>query len=427
MSRRRALPLSVLLVLLVGLLAAPAQAASAPASPAAAGKGYSYYTFAGGSMVRALGTTISSDLTAQSVVSGTKLPNGDRSTTARVRVKKLVDLGAIHTQTKVRPKKRGKAVRIDTRAKTADVSLLGGLIRAKAVKTTNVTQGTPRGLKASSRTKFVDIKIAGVHLPVNIPENYRVQIPGVATVVLNASQTAQRNGVVTSQGYALGVSLLKRRGQAKAGTSIILNPTYTVMSVPVPNQHPALGGHAYGTQAKVKVTDAVRGEIGRTAQATTPPNGSGGRVLKNRTVNVDIPGVLDAGVVSSTSKSISKRHRARIVNTNRIAGLNLFNGLIKADAIVARAQSRLKGKRFRHKESLRFVNLVVAGQKIPVRVGKNTRIRVAGLGVVTLNKQTSKDYSNQVQAIHVKLLKPHSGLEAGAVIKVGVAATWIWA
>ncbi|QIX27497.1 hypothetical protein ncot_13420 [Nocardioides sp. JQ2195] len=421
MSPRRMFSVPVLLLMVIGLFAAPSQAEA----PANASRGYAYYSAAGGTMVRALGTTISSDLTAQSTIAGQDLPSAKRSAVAAVDVDNLVDVGAVHTKTRAE-KAGAKGIKLISTARTANVSLLNGLIRAEAVVTKNVTKGTPRGLKATSRTRFVDLRISGVRLPVDIPKNFRVQIPGVAAVVLNSSVTGQKDGVVSSQGYAIGVWLLKDRGPAPLGSSIILNPTMSALSVPVPGDAPAVGGDAYGTSALIKATSKVRGEVGRTGEVATPPISTGGRTNQNRTADVDIPGILHVGAISSTTTSTSSAHRGEVTNTNRIAGLNVLNGLIRADAIFVKAHSKLRGERYRKDEKMTFVNLVIAGQRIPIDVGRNTTIKVGNVANVVVNQRARTPNGNKIRGLFVKLLQPRSGLEAGARIEIAVASTRIW-
>lgn len=425
---RRKFPVLVLLLMLAGLFTAPTATATAPSpgpAPAAKATGHSYLSFTGGSMVRALGTTISSDMTAQSTISGTKLPNRMASRTASVKVRKLVNVGAIHTSTEAERLGK-KRIRITSKARTANVSLLNGLITAKAVETKNVTRGAPRDLNARTNTKFVDIKIAGIKLPVDIPKNFRVVIPGVAAVVLNASQTSQKNGIVINQGYALGIWLLKSRGKLPIGTQVMLNPTYTIMGMPVPPSRPALGGYAYGTNAQLNVTDAVEGEIGRTGQATTPPNGTNGRKEYNRTADVEIPGILHVGAISSFTRSRSAKKRGYVNNVNKIAGVDVLDGLITADALRVRAKVRLRNGKFRRKEGMTFVNLKIAGQEIPVDVSKNTKINIAGVAKVWINQRKRTATGTRIRGIYVKLLEPRAGLKAGARIEVAVASAYMW-
>ncbi|WP_235735462.1 choice-of-anchor P family protein [Nocardioides alcanivorans] len=424
---RRPLPLLALLALVAALLQAPVgQTGALPSASAAKAEPWAYLSYAGGTMVRALGTTISSDLTSQSTISGTKLPNKMTSSVAEVKVapNKLVHVSAVKTRTQAKKLKKG--AKLVTRSRTGKVKLLGGLIQADAVVTKNVTKGTPKGLAAHSDTRFVNLRIAGAQLPIDLPENFRIVIPGVAMVEANVSQVAQKHGVATNTGYALAVWLLSDRGPAPIGSRIILNPTYSLMSVPVPNDNPALGGFAFGTDVNVVVTDAVKGQVGRTAQATTPPNGTGGRKDWNRTAEVNVPGVVRVGAVESFTSGKARKGYGRIVNQNRIAGVDLFNGLITADAIKVRAKSTYRSGKFKPKEKLTFVNLTIAGRKIPVNIGKNTTINVAGLGRVVLNQRIRKDGSNKIRGLYVKVLEPGNGVEVGATIELAVAATWVW-
>src|SRR5690606_20186483 len=106
---RRPLPFLALLALVAALLQAPAQPGPLPRASAAKAEPWAYLSYAGGTMVRALGTTISSDLTSQSTISGTKVPHKMTSSTATVEVapKRLVDVSAIKTSTKAKRHKRG--------------------------------------------------------------------------------------------------------------------------------------------------------------------------------------------------------------------------------------------------------------------------------------------------------------------------------
>lgn len=426
MSTRRWLPVLSIAALVLALLQPPAVAAPAAKAPKKS-EVYSYLSYAGGTMVRALGTTISSDLTSQSAISGAKLPNRMSSKTAKVKVapKYLVDVGAVETST--RAKKAKKGTKLVSRARTAKVDLLGGLVRADAVVTKNVTKGTPKGLQAQSTTRFVNLRIAGAELPVDLPENFRLVIPGIAMVEANVNQVGQKNGVVTSTGYALAIWLLSDRGPAPLGSRIVLNPTYSLMSVPVPDDKPTLGGFAFGTNVDVVVTDAIRGQVGRTAQAVTPPNGTGGRKERNRTAEVNIPGVVRVGAVESWTKARSRKNAGRVVNQNQVAGIDLFNGLVTADAVKVRATSRLrKNGKLERNEKMTFVNLRIAGAEIPVDVGPNTTIDVAGLGKVVLNQRIREPGQNKIRGLYVKVLEPGNGVEVGATIELAVAATSIW-
>ena len=391
---------------------------------AAADPSFNYFAYAGGTVIRAVGTTISSDLTAQSSIKGTIVPRSASNQVASVKASGLANVGAVQTSTKSE-RIDGGAVKITSRAKTLGVNLLDGAITADAVETTNTTIGTPAGdLTGSSETKYVNLKIVGVNLPVNIPENYKVTIPGVATVVLNADIVTTQDGTVFSQGYGLGIWLLKSAGGAPVGSTIVLNPTYAAMAAPVPVNQPQTGGYAYGTQVLVNAGPSISGQVGKTANIGTPPSGTGGKTSTNTTATAKVNGVLTAGAITSTTTATVSPTTAEVTNTNEIAGVNLFNGVITADAIKVTAHSKRDGTLTRDMK-LEFVNLKVAGNSIPVNVAPNTTINVAGLGKVVINDQVMTSNANRVRGIYVKVLEPNGGLKAGAEVEVAVAASWI--
>ncbi|MEO6470428.1 MAG: choice-of-anchor P family protein [Aeromicrobium sp.] len=391
----------------------------------AADPSFNYFAYAGGTVIRAAGTTISSDLTAQSSISGTVVPRSASNQVASVNVAKLANVGAVETSTKSE-RLVGGAVRLTSHAKTLGVNLLDGAIKADAVETTNITTGTPAGgLTAVSTTKYVNLKIIGVNLPVNIPENYKVSIPGVATIVLNANIVTTQDGVIFSQGYGLGIWLLQSAGGAPVGSTIVLNPTYAAMAPPVPVNQAQVGGYAYGTHVLVNAGPDISGQVGKTANVSTAPGGSGGKTSTNTTATAKVNGVLTAGTITSTTTSTVTTSSAEVTNTDEVAGVNLFNGVITADVIKTTAHSKRVGTTLTRDTKLSFVNLRVAGKLIPVDVGPNTTINVAGLGKVVINEQATTSNANRVRGIYIKLLEPNGGLQAGAEVEVSVAASWI--
>src|SRR4051794_30519255 len=90
MSKRfLAVPVA-LAALVVSLIAPPASAGTLS---------YNYFAYSGGSIIRAAGTTISSDLTAQSSISGTAVPNSSSNKVASAKVDGLLSLGGVTTKT----------------------------------------------------------------------------------------------------------------------------------------------------------------------------------------------------------------------------------------------------------------------------------------------------------------------------------------
>lgn len=419
MFRRTSIAATTLATLAVSLMGLPA---------ANGGTGtYQYAAYSGGTLIRAVGTTISSDLTAQSSIQGNFVPNSQSNQVAAVHVSTIANVGAVETTTTALAH-GADGVQIHSHAKTAGVNLLDGLIKADAVETDTYTTGIPgQSLTSEAVTKYVNLRIVGVDLPVNIPKNYKVSIPGVVTIVINASYSQDLGGgVLTHTGYGLGLWLLNPYQGAPTGSTIILNPTFAGMAPPVPVEQPTVGGYAYGTQVLLSVGSDVKGQVGKTATVGVPPGSSGGKTSTNTTATVKVPGVLDLPAVTSTTTSFAEPGFAEVETANETAGkIDLFNGLITADALKVVSMSKKENGVLTRSMTMTFVNLYVAGIKIPLNVAPNTTINVAGLGKVVINDQIKTFNANRIRGIYIKLLEPRGGLETGAEVEVAVAASWI--
>jgi hypothetical protein len=417
MFRRTSIAATTLATLAVSLMGLPANGGTGT---------FQYAAYSGGTLVRALGTTISSDLTSQSSISGNQVPASATNRVLDVHAADLANTGVVETSVKAEAFGTD-GVKITSHAQTARVNLLGGLITADAVETTTVTSGTlGQPLTSEAVTKYVNLKIVGVTLPVNIPKNYKVSIPGVVTIVINASYSQQLDGgILTHTGYGLGLWLLNPYQGAPTGSTVILNPTFAGMSPPVPVDQPTVGGYAYGTQVLASVGSDIKGQVGKTATVGVPPGSSGGKTATNTTATVNVPGVINLGTVTSTSTSYAEPGFAEVTTTNETAGLNLFNGTITADALKVVSTSKKQNGVLTRSMKLTFVNLKVAGQPIDINVAPNTTINVAGLGKVVINDQLKTINANRIRGIYIKLLEPNGGLETGAEVEVAVAASWI--
>lgn len=401
-----------------------------PATPAqAAPVAWNFYGSTGGTLFRVFDGTVQSDLTAQSAVFGGGRSTSSKNSTAGVEVGDLAKVGVVETTTSANVNSlTGTTLR--SWARTEGVSLLGGLITADAVETTITTTGRPDGsVGHTAATKLVNIKIVGVDLPVNIPRNYQVTIPGIATVTLNFALHGNVEEVTGTVGWAIGVQLLKARAGYPSRATVMVNPVNQYLSEANPANTASLAGNAYGTRVRAESGDGVKIVSDPTAQVATPTGSSGGRTLNNSVLSTRVPGLLTTGVVSSATTSTNDAFgNAEVVNTNQTAGLNLLGGLIKADAIKVTASNRLLDRVWTHAEEFKLVNLVIAGRKIPVDVSPNTSVDVADLGEVTINYQESRyhgSYNTKVAGLRIVLDTARAGLPVGAVVEVAVATTAI--
>ena len=411
-------------VVLATVAMAIAMLSGLPGSAVANARAYNYAANAGGSTAQVLGSVVASDLTAQSSVAGWKLPNSSSNALASAKVASLASIKAV--QTSAVADRAGDGVKITSTARTAGLSLLNGLVTADVVRTVNTTTGSATGaLAGSSQTDFVNLKVAGLPLLLRLAQNTTISIPGVATLSFNGSTSTQHDGIIESTGYGLKITLLQAGGGLPAGATVVLNPTYVALSPAGPVDQPTLGGYAYGSQVLVNVGPQISAQVGRTASVGTPPGGTGGKTVSNSTLRVNVPGVVAARVISSTTNATTRAGFGEVTNTNETAGLDLFDGLITADVIKVSAHSKRVGGVLTRDAHSDLINLKIAGASIPVGVPANTAIDVAGIGTVVINQQVQTTNGNLIRGIYIKLLEPRAGLKVGAEIEVAAAATLI--
>jgi len=397
---------------------------------------WSYAASTGATYVKVLDGVVQSDLTAQSGVTGGAKSSSSKNSTAAVNILNLAELGAVETKTDavVQEVFGQPQTTLKSWARTGHVSLLGGLITADALETTVTTTGRADGNGSyTANSRLANIKIAGVKLPLNIPKNYAVTIPGVASVTLNYTlhgKIEQEEGdLIGTIGWAVGVTLLQPLGGYSAGVTLLVNPVNQYLSEVAPSSGASLAGAAYGTRVQAHVGDEITVVSDPTARVLTPMGGSNGRTLRNSTLRVNVPGVLTTGAVTSTTTSDKDGFgNAQITNTNQVAGVNLLGGLVRANAIKVTASGKLQDGQWTSDMKMELVNLVIAGNKIPIDVAPNTILNVAGLGQVALNLQqtsTNGAYQNAIAAVRITLDTARAGLPIGAVIELGVAYTAI--
>jgi len=417
MSRRPfALLASAATLAAVALAALPAQGAEPdPNTP------YAYYGAAGGTYVRVLGSTVISDPTAASSISGTTYPNQQSNTAASAEVGTLVRAGAVTSSVDVT--KVGTTVTETAKAQTANVSLLNGLIKVNALKTVTHATRTGTVLAGDSDTELVGVAIKGKNIPLDVDNNFGVDIAGIASIILNEKKVEVVGGKITVTGSALKVKLLKAYEGSPIGTTITVNPTTASLS---PSQSTAtpVGGFAYGTYAKVNVGTSIKVISGTSALAATPQGSTFGYDIYNRTAQLNVPLVLQVGAIQSVANSISGASTADVTHSNEIAGVNVLNGLIRADAIKVSARSQKFSPGVRtNTAKAELVNLIIGGKKIALDPAANTTITIPKIVKVVINEQTIDAWSSKVVGLHVTLLSPRSGLTTGAEIYVAVAAS----
>jgi hypothetical protein len=220
------------LVTLVAFALGGAGLVAVPAPAQAADPVYwSYSASTGATYIKVLDGVVQSDLTAQSGVTGgaksQQLQEQHRGRQgAQPRRGRRVET---KTDAVVQKALVGQTTTLKSFARTAHVSLLGGLISADALETNVTTTGRADGSASyTANSRLANIKIAGIKLPLNIPKNYAVTIPGVASVTLNYALHGKydqpEGDLAGTMAWAVGITLLKPLGGYSAGVTLLVNP-----------------------------------------------------------------------------------------------------------------------------------------------------------------------------------------------------------
>ncbi|MCW2784310.1 MAG: hypothetical protein JWP74_827 [Marmoricola sp.] len=386
---------------------------------------WTYSGTSGGTQINALGTTISSGLTAASNLSDTVVPNSHQSGVAGVHVAGLLDVGAVTTGQQAVAD--GDGVKITSGAKIAGINLLNGAIKVDAIDSTSFASANSTGLDGGTSTTFVKLTIGGKAYPVNIPANTHITIPGLADIVLNESHVDKSipGKTIRTIGNAVHITLLKAQGNAPAGAEIKLNPTQALVVPTGKSDALPVGGFAYGTYIGVGVGDQVRVLAQPTGMVSLPSSGTKGTPYTNTIAGVNIPKVAVIGAVSTTVNGKTIPGFADVSTGSEIAKVNLLGGLIKADAIDVTTHVRQDAGENIAEANTNFVHLVIAGKKIPIDVKPNTQIYLFGVGQVYINQQLTQPGYAAVVGLRIILSTAKFGLPAGADIQVSVASSYI--
>ncbi|MET3960204.1 hypothetical protein ABIE44_000138 [Marmoricola sp. OAE513] len=407
------------------LIATVGFAALQPANAAGPQK-YVYQGSSGGSQITALGTTISSGLTASSNLADSVIPAKAGISVAKVDVANLVNLGAITSGQEATAS--GDGVKITSGVKIAGISLLGGVIKADAIESTSFASASSAGLDGGTSTTFVRLTIAGKAYPLNVPANTKITVPGIVEVVINETRVDKSipGKTVRTMGTALHLTLLKGQGGAPTGAEIKLNPTQaTIVPIGSDADASAVGGFAYATFAGIQAGEQVKVLAQPTGIVMIPSNGTNGQEHEVTIAAANIPGVAEIGAITTRVNAKTIPAYSDVSTGSRLAKIKLLGGLITADAVDVTSHVRKAANDNISEAQLNFVHLTVAGKKIPIDVKPNTQIYILGIGQVYINQQLTKPGYSAIVGLRVTLSTKKFGLPIGADIHVGVASSYL--
>jgi hypothetical protein len=400
---------------------AVAAAATLSVASGAGASSYYFVGYAGGSLVRALNNTVTSDLTAASVLSGSSLTTATNKA-AGVNVPNILTAGAVSTSTSAQAVTGG--YKVVSRGETAGVSALNGLITADAIDTTATSSLINGKIAGNVTTTLVGVKIIGINLPVKIPQNYHVTIPNVASVYLNYTQVAGKDQSIMTIGAGILITLLKPQGNNGVGAAASVNLTYAALGPVLPpvTGH-SLHGNAFGTKVTANVGSLLGVQSDPTAPIAVPGLGTAGVTRVSNIAGVALSPTLKIGAVTTTATGTNTNAHWESETTAAVAGVNLLNGLVTADAVKTDAHvNGLPGTTTKVTGSTILVHLKIAGALIPIDTKPNTTIKLLNIGTVIVNQQVSSANAITVRGLYIKLTTAAYGLPAGAVVQVASAS-----
>lgn len=399
-------------------LAPPAAAISQDATGAAAGAlpnvAYSGLSF--GTQVSALSGTISSGKTAPSSVGCTN-DGGKRkrNTVAGVNLPVVGKVGAVNTLAQTTETSTWK--RTNTRAEVAGINLLGGQIKADAIKTNASAYARAGDVRTGANSmSLVNLTVAGKTIPAKVGKNTKVTIPGVAEVTLNKqTRSTNKSDRYTVSTTGISVRILPDNPLGLPTTTKI-DVASARASLDIVDGEELHSGTGFSTRVKA-LGGAVKS--GATAAVSMPCTGG---TKRNNIADVRVPLLVNTGTTSSvaTGATSDTREWSRVIN--RTASPRLLGGLITADALVADttvSKSKSTGQIY-SRDNSSFVGLRVAGRKVAdVDLAPNSTIEIPGIAKVTVHQQLKGSKSLTVTMLRVELLDGLAGLPVGSVIEVG--------
>jgi hypothetical protein len=175
------------------------------------------------------------------------------------------------------------------------------------------------------------------------------------------------------------------------------------------------GQSARATSYAVSVRTATVNQT--TAAATLPDDGT---LAQTQTSDVTIASLVSAQDAFATATGSSDGDQSDAVSSATLGTVNILNGLITADGVVAISTSTSGNS---NTDGCSLGNLVVNGVQVS-DPGPNTRLDLPGVGYVVLNEQIATSGGVTVNMIHVVLQQQVLGgsVKTGDII-VGSASS----
>jgi len=310
------------------------------------------------------------------------------------------------TRTTVRTVRGENEAIVRSTSRVAGLRSLDGLITADAVLSVAKTTATHRRISNSTiGSKFIDLQVDGTPVEANVARNTRMTLPGIGYVVLNRVVQREAPGRKTLQVEGLRVVITESNDYGlPVGSRITVAQARSGFDREQPEA--VINGAAYATAGKFG-TPELTNQAGRSAAVYL-----GCRELDRpvQTNSINRTGVDDVGSTGTGTTSAEGRRTKTggivAITTARTEGLDLLGGLLTADAVHARAQTRREAAySSATADGSGFVNLQVLGMPMPDgTVAPNTRVELPGIGHVILF-QTRTNRSSERVSLAVKMVR----------------------
>jgi len=344
-------------------------------------------------------------------------PLNTTGTAAGVTVLPLVSGGAANTAVS------DNEQQAQAQSSTASISLLAGLITASAINAVSTTTIDNNGnfQLSSAGSNFSNLSVLGQNYNGPVAPNTRINLPLLGYVVLNeqSSNISAENATLTINMVHVYVTVGNLLG-LQVGTQIIVSSASSGMyNVNAPG---IIGGYSFGTQVSGGILASSP-----SASEVLPCLGTGGNVLTNTQVSVNLPSILTTGTLVDTVESNLTPSYSSGQNTSTIQALNLLNGLVTASLLQAQVSASIVdgywNATLTGQDS--FVGIAVAGHpEITDNIPDNTVVPIAGLGTLYLKEIIYYDAPSGIEVRSVELVVNQVniyGLPVGLDVIVGDA------
>jgi hypothetical protein len=302
---------------------------------------------------------------------------------------------------------------VRTTAKIDGLNMFKGLIKGDVIKVRANATATATDINTDADgTQFVGLRVAGNNIAGNVAPNTKLALPGIGTVTVN--KITRHKGAnfedITIQGLVVKVEV-ENDFDLPIGVDIIVAHARAGFSRNEPEV--VFAGNAWATQANATIGDILANRIGKAALIHVPCEGTNGKSKSNTISDLGVGKILSLANGKTTAFGGQKPSGMVARTSATVEDVNLLNGAITADAVIAVAQETIDGgSKTRSTQGSGFVGLKVNGVPQPINTPPNTVVQLPLFGRAILNQQrippAGSDGSTSVNGIVIIITKANS-------------------